>query len=344
MSEVRTKTPVTDDWRQWIAENLSLGGDPESLHRVMVEKDVDPYEAAREVQLAVASPYVRGARLASERIRNRLRKREWILEIHRKLARQSPRAGVVERRERLSADEFLERYYLVNRPVIITGMFEDWPARQKWSFEYLRERFGEREVEIQIGRDRDANYEINCPAFKGRMPFGEYIDRVANGGPTNDYYMTANNSSSNKEALKELWEDIRPIDEYLDPSSPDDGFLWIGPAGTRTPFHHDLTNNFMAQVLGRKHVKLIPACDAAYVYNHLHCYSQVDGHRIDYDRFPLMNEAQVMECELAPGELLFLPVGCWHYVEGLSPSVTMSFINFKLDNNFERVYSTYHDV
>jgi ribosomal protein L16 Arg81 hydroxylase len=336
--------PMTDEWRAWIAENLWLDNDPNTLQQAMVANGIDAREAAREIQLAAASPYVRGARQAGFRVKNRLKKHDWVLEIYRKLNRQHPQAGLIERKHKLSEAEFFRDYYLVNKPVIITGMMENWPALSKWNYDYFKARLGDREVEVQKGRNQDANYEINGPQHKHKMKFAEYVDLVASADTTNDFYMTANNSSNNKAALRELWEDIRLMPEYLDTRSSDDGFFWFGPAGTKTPFHHDLTNNFMAQVMGRKQVKLMAACDVAHVYNHLHCYTPVDGGAIDYERFPMMRNVQVMECELNPGELLFLPVGCWHYVYGLEPSVTMSFINFKLDNNYESFYTTYHDV
>jgi ribosomal protein L16 Arg81 hydroxylase len=58
----------------------------------------------------------------------------------------------------------------------------------------------------------------------------------------------------------------------------------------------------------------------------------------------MMKDVQVIDCVLNPGDVLFIPVGCWHYVEGLETSITVSFINFQLDNNYASFYSTYHEV
>ena len=55
------------------------------------------------------------------------------------------------------------------------------------------------------------------------------------------------------------------------------GFFWFGPAGTITPFHHDLTNNLMAQVIGRKRILLAPSWDMPLMRNLFHVYCEIDG-------------------------------------------------------------------
>lgn len=333
-------TRSIDEWRRWIAENILLGAPPPALHAALIDHGFNADEAALEINTALASPYIQGG----ARLRNRLRKRDWTLSVYGALGRMRVNGATVERRECLSRDEFFEQYYFQNRPVIITGAFDSWPARSLWSFDYFRARCGDCEVEVQFGRDSDPNYEINQPNLKRLMPFREYVDLVERSGVTNDFYMTANNTSQNRASLAALWADAPTISEYLNADSPDTGFFWFGPAGTRTPFHHDLTNNFMAQVIGRKRIKLIPMSDTPRVYNFLHCYSQVDGHAVDLTRFPAMQLANLIECTLEPGELLFLPIGWWHYVEGLEASVTMTYTNFLARNDFHDGYDTYLEV
>jgi hypothetical protein len=85
------------------------------------------------------------------------------------------------------------------------------------------------------------------------------------------------------------------------------------------------------------------ACEVARVYNQRHCFTPVDGRDIDVRRYPLMADVQVRECVLAPGEILFLPVGCWHFVEALDISMTVAFTNFKWDNDFYSKYPSNHD-
>jgi Cupin-like domain len=319
---------VTDDWRRWIAENLLIDVPPQGLFETLVRAGVAGSDAQNEINAALQSPYLAGA----QRLKNRLVKHDWVLDCQRRMRRLI--APEVPRVHRISAEEFLRNYYVAGHPVIITGMIDDWPALQKWGFDYFTQNFGERQVQVQFGRNADEHYELNKLAHQKTMPFGEFNELVRNAGHTNDFYMTANNDSQNRVALEALWQDIVAIPEYLDPSIPGHGFLWFGPAGTITPFHHDQTNNFMAQVIGSKRVLMVSACEIAQMYNHEHCFTHVDARKIDYGRYPAMRDVQIMECVIGPGDVLFLPVGCWHFVEGLEVSVTMSFTNFRWDNNF----------
>jgi ribosomal protein L16 Arg81 hydroxylase len=250
----------------------------------------------------------------------------------------------VPRRHKPSREEFLNGYYSTNRPVIITGMMDDWPAMRKWDLDFFLNGFGDREVEVQAGRTAGDNYEIENEKHLTRIRFSEFIQKVRTSGVTNDFYLTANNTAHNKKALIELWDDVVQVPEYLDGRDPLAGFLWMGPAGTVTPFHHDLTNNFMAQVIGRKRVKIAPSWDIPLMDNHFHVYSRVDGRTTPPRPKARPDEAQVIECVLNPGEILFLPVGCMHFVEGVDISVTVSFTNFVFDNDFASNYSTYHAV
>lgn len=322
---------VDEEWRRWIAENLLLGGHPQGIFEALLRAHVSAPDAEAEINAALRSPYLVGA----QRLRNRLQKRDWLLDSRRRM--EQLRSPEVPRRHRLAAQSFLDDFYAAGRPVVITGMMDDWPAMQKWNLDYFAQRLGDRQVQVQSGREADAHYELNKLQHQQAMPFGEFTALVRNAGRTNDFYMTANNDSQNRVALAELWEDIVQVPEYLDPRHPG-GFLWFGPAGTITPFHHDLTNNFMAQVMGRKRVLMVPAHEINAMYNHEHCFTLVDARNVDLERYPAMRDARIQEAEIGPGEMLFLPVGCWHFVESLEVSVTVTFTNFRWDNNFNERY------
>jgi hypothetical protein len=100
----------------------------------------------------------------------------------------------------------------------------------------------------------------------------------------------------------------------------------------------------MAQVYGRKLVKLIPSYDLPYMFNELHCFSPIDPEAVDYGRFPQFRNVRMIECEIGPGDLLFLPVGWWHHVKGVAISIAVTFTNFVFPNDFTSSYTTFQDV
>lgn len=104
--------------------------------------------------------------------------------------------------------------------------------------------------------------------------------------------------------------------------------MWIGPAGTRTPLHHDWCNAAIAQLRGRKRFHLVPAACAPVVGNHESRFADADATALDPAR------ARVFEITLAPGELLFVPVGWWHQVAALEPSISVTFTCFAYPNRY----------
>jgi hypothetical protein len=86
--------------------------------------------------------------------------------------------------------DFLDNYYKANRPTVIS-LADDWPA-YCWTFESLKQHFGEKCIEFQSGRVADPDYEVNTPALATKGTFSEFIDRLLH-APANDTYVVAHN-------------------------------------------------------------------------------------------------------------------------------------------------------
>jgi hypothetical protein len=78
--------------------------------------------------------------------------------------------------------------------------------------------------------------------------------------------------------------------------------------------------------------------------NYFHCFSQIDGREVSPTPSPAFEQPQILECTLHPGEVLLLPIGCIHFVQGLEITVTVSFTNFVFDNDFHSFYTNYGPV
>ncbi len=322
--------PMTDDWRRWIAENKMLGVSDDALFRIMILDGIDTIIARAEIEAVAQHPYF----LAAQNVARAHQKTSSYHDLRVKLTELAPSHGQIERRSNLSAQEFLENYYITGTPVIITDLMQDWPAMNSWTPEQLESRFGNLQIQVQTNRNADPNYEINSERHKQLLPMSEYVDLVVNGGETNDYYMVANNSDVNNQVLQSVYEDIG-IPPYLDPNLLEGrSFFWFGPKGTITPYHHDPANLMMAQVYGRKRWKLVSPFQTHLMYNNIGVFSEVDAEHPDYTKYPLYQKVNVIECDVQPGEIIFMPVGWWHHVRSLDICISMSFTNLVFPNYF----------
>lgn len=261
-----------------------------------------------------------------------LKQRNWILSVKEVLAGLVDERREVPRVRALRPGDFLRDYYAPGRPVIIQGEMQDWPALRLWTPEYLKHKVGAAPVEFQGQRNANAQFELQKDVHKRKLPFDTYIDLITK-QPGNDAYITANNSNVNQAALECLFEDVQPLSKFMR-GSP--GMPWIGPIGTFTPLHFDLTNNLIAQVVGSKRCVLLPPSETQRLYNHRHVFSAVHDVMDEeaLQKFPLARDAITYELQLDAGELLFIPIGWWHQVTALDFSVSFTLIDFLWKNDF----------
>jgi hypothetical protein len=289
--------------------------------------------AIREIEAIRRSPLLQGAR----RVARLTRAHELVARLAREVDKLGRAPGSVARASGASHEEFLDRYYAASVPVVLTDAMQPWPALARWSPAYLKERFGDALVEITSDRDKDPHPDAHFVACSTTTRFGDFCDRVAGAGSTNDFYLVANNRVWTRPGLETLFEDVRAPHAYLD-DKRGGGWtsMWFGPAGTVTPLHHDTANVLFCQVFGRKRVLLFPPFELA-LFRHTHhgVYSDIDAEEPDLDKLPEFAEMARKEVVLSPGEALFIPVGWWHHVRAMDVSISLAFTNFRAKNDFQ---------
>jgi ribosomal protein L16 Arg81 hydroxylase len=264
-----------------------------------------------------------------------LRKYESVMANLAALQSQQSRSVPIDRRDAVSTDEFLERYYLGSRPLVLTALAKGWPALERWTFDYLDAHFGDALVEIQAGRDSDPDYEMNSIRHKREVRLRDFLADVRSGRAGNDRYLTANNHALKRPELARLLDDVGTLPNWFDRRRlANEALLWIGGTGVTTPLHHDTVQLMHTHILGRKRWRLISPLQTPLLYNHVGVFSPVRLEQPDLGRYPKVAQARVIDVVLEPGETLFLPVGWWHHVQTLDLCISLSFTNFAFPNQF----------
>ena len=126
--------------------------------------------------------------------------------------------------------------------------------------------------------------------------------------------------------------DFYPAEAFEPPA------FWLGASGSVTPLHKDSTDNFAFQMFGEKRWTLFPVRDIPFLSMSRpdlgdemdFATSAIDLRKLDADRFPLFDNAKSISLTLAPGEMLYLPAGWAHFVETVTPALTINYWLSKL--------------
>ena len=318
------------DLARQVAAALAAGAS-EELIRFQLGQTWSATAVNECIDQAKKNPFLQGAMTVS----NELQRHRWVLENQRKAETIGNPERSIPVRHKLAPEAFLNEHYTPLRPAVLTGLVDDWPAITRWNIDYLETKIGRQtKTEVQKGRSSTQNFEVEKLKYKTSIPFGEFADLLRSGTSTNDMYVTANNGAGNRAVFDPVWSDFTQIDGYTKADSGNDGFLWLGPKGTLTPFHHDLTNNLLIQVKGRKKVHMVPTFEDARMKPFQRYFSGWTLEQLQSQK----NGPPVYEVDIGPGDALYIPVGWWHHVIGLEESYSVLFTNFVWPNDFTSPY------
>lgn len=235
--------------------------------------------------------------------------------------RASP--ALVDRRSNLSLREFRREYLIPGRPVILTDLIGDWPARHNWTFERFKRDFGDDTIPIY---HYDQLREFT-PDDVESVRFSEFIDAISTKDWTSYPYYFRDDWRI-FERHPELKEDYRELAYFFDwfkaiPKSLRMPYprLFISPKGAVTPLHIDVwrTHAWLSQLVGRKRWLLFSPEQERFLYD---CRVRVDAP--DLDQFPEYEKAVPLEATIEPGDTVFVPSGWAHWVISLDAAISLS--------------------
>lgn len=227
----------------------------------------------------------------------------------------------IAREKNLSKEDFINNYLKPQRPVVLENITEDWPAREKWHLEYIKESAGDKIVPIFDGRPISSEYKFNQPHRKMKM--ADYIDLLQQ-GPTN-YRIFLYNLLKEVPALQQDFYFPKMGLKFLKQLP----MLFFGGEGSKVFMHYDIdfANIFHFHFHGEKQCILFPPSETKYLYKVPHALisrEDINFQDPDYGKWPALKKASGYTTKLKHGEVLYMPEGYWHQMTYLTPGFSMS--------------------
>jgi hypothetical protein len=228
----------------------------------------------------------------------------------------------------ISPEDFKEKYFDPQAPVVIKDFSKQWPAYTKWNWDYFKEIVGNEKVGIYNNIKSDAYTPIN--KADDYTSFGEYIDMIRSGPAAWRIFLFNIFSHA-----PQLTQDFTWPDQYMKGFVKRVPMLFVGGEGSITHMHFDidLSHILHSQFMGRKRVLLFPYHEQHKLYRKpfevlsiadFSNYYDGEKSKLDVTKFPAVQFANGYEVILEHGDTLFMPGGYWHHMEYLDSGFAMS--------------------
>ncbi len=232
---------------------------------------------------------------------------------------------VVEKKYGMSYDEFAEKHLFPLYPVVFGDATKDWPALGKFTPEFFKKNYSERDVTV-----RGIKYKL-----------GDFIDQMMVATEENPAPYPCKLQIVSE--YPELLPDVLPRYNFALPDRTHSkllpqGFIggadtleiFLGSPGGQFPYmHYDYMglHAYINQLYGVKRFTVIPPDQTEYVYPDPDnpWMSLIDNQQQpDLNKFPLWAKATPISFDVGPGETMFIPNGWWHTAHSVTPTISIA--------------------
>ena len=222
----------------------------------------------------------------------------------------------------ISPQDFKKNYLDARRPLVIKNLTDSWPAKQKWTPEYLKQVVGSQVVPLYNNAKADPSKPINSATAE--MPFDDYIDLIMR-EPTELRIFFFNIFKKAPELLNDIELPKDLMGGFLE-SMP---AMFFGGSNSVTFLHYDidLPHIFHTHFGGRKHIILFENKWKRRLYcipNATYALEDYDVANPDVQKFPALNGIEGTEVFLEHGDTLFMPTGYWHWMKYVTGGYSLS--------------------
>ena len=266
--------------------------------------------------------------------------------------------------------EFYRNWVCPNVPVIFKHSINHWPALQKWTPAYLREKLGDKQVSVTVTPNGLAD-AVNDAKFilpeERKMLFSEFLDIMEspNLGQPGIFYVQKQNGNFTDE-FSEINADAKTDIKWATEAfgkNPDAVNFWMGDSRAITSLHKDHYENLYCVISGQKTFTLYPPTDLPFIPHQEYTvarYHQTESNKFkiineptwcssktipwipvdplnpDYETYPEFAKAKPISCTINKGDVLYLPSLWFHHVQQTQGTIA---INFWYDMEFDIKYN-----
>ena len=208
--------------------------------------------------------------------------------------------------------DFWTKHVKQRKPVVLRGASKSSPSFEKWTDEYLEERYGGLEVRIEARKEK-----------QGYIPIGDVgVGRDTIGNFVKTYHQA--NKYIVSELPRPMYDDVEVI-----PCMSCGDFRrrivevdwWMNGGNASSIIHKDAFNQINCLMNGTKEWKLIEYKYEKSLYKaweperEVGGYSRVNPERVDLHRYPKVATVPWMFTTLQGGDCLYLPGSMYHQVK-----------------------------
>lgn len=221
----------------------------------------------------------------------------------------------------VTPEEFKRQFLIPQKPVVIKGLADHYPAGKKWTIDYIRQICGSVMVDVFDNSHSNKGSAFTNPDLK--MPFRDYVTTILENKPTTLRMFLFNMFKSKPELRKDF-----PCPEIFKGILGRIGYMFFGAKGIKVRIHQDIdmSNVLLTQFYGRKKVVLVSPEYSELLYKlPYNTYSLIDLDHPDYEKYPGLNYIETQECVLEHGDALYIPSGFWHYITYVDGGFSVSY-------------------
>lgn len=225
----------------------------------------------------------------------------------------------IPRVSNISKEAFTRDFLKPKKPVIIEDYSSNWNAIHKWTYDWLKETYGDLEVPLV---DKNFSSSENYFQVKKSTSFRNYIEELEDNKPLDLRLFLFDIFKEAPELKKDVdFPDI--CNGYVKNYK----FLFFGGKGSVTHLHYDLdcSHVFLTQFHTRKKVILFSPEQTDKLYPipfTKRC--KFDPEQPDFDQYPLARALEGYEGILSHGDTVFMPSMWWHYLRYIDSGFSLA--------------------